>query len=346
MKNIIESIFACYNTKKKRVEIMKYKDVIIVGTGKAGYLHFNSYKKFKNIGKIYFVDKRGRVKNQNIVGYKAYLTLNSVIKDNKLDVNNVIVDICTPRNASLDIIDECKKLGIKNIIVEKPFVVDEKFFAENEELNIVMINNYLYSKITQGIKKVIDERSLEPVIVYTNFSKNRIEEIFLDKKMYNKVTRNIEHDIPHQVYITQFLLGNSVNTKLLLEEENAMVKGDEKLEKNGYSKIISKKGDVYVIHESDSSTNTKIREVIVICKNDSIVRGEFLFYDKNLNKSTNGTIQVIDNNKIIDSKIIETDDNMYECLLKIYNYMNEGKKSDKYINEIRAFSKEMRMYFN
>ena len=46
MKNIIESIFACYNTKKKRVEIMKYKDVIIVGTGKAGYLHFNSYKKF------------------------------------------------------------------------------------------------------------------------------------------------------------------------------------------------------------------------------------------------------------------------------------------------------------
>ena len=34
------------------------KDIIIIGTGKAAMLHFNSYKKIKNIGNIYFSDIR------------------------------------------------------------------------------------------------------------------------------------------------------------------------------------------------------------------------------------------------------------------------------------------------
>ena len=31
------------------------KDIINIGTGKAGFLHYYSYKKFEKIGKIYFV---------------------------------------------------------------------------------------------------------------------------------------------------------------------------------------------------------------------------------------------------------------------------------------------------
>lgn len=322
------------------------KDIIIVGTGKAGFIHYNSYQKFKKIGKIYFVDIDGKIKNENITRHKTYLTINSVINSNKLDVNNIVVDICTPKSVFMNIIEECKKLNIKDIIVEKPFIVNETFFEDNKDLNIAMVHNYYYSKITKGIKEVLEKRKLEPTLIYTNFSKNRTEESFAGRGMYKKTTRNAEHDIPHQVYITQFLLENKTNTKLLLEEEKEMVKGDVRLEKHGYSKIISRKDDVYIIHESDFSTNTKIREVIVVCKNDIVVRGEFLFYDKNLNKLEDGTIKVFDNNKIIDSKNIDVDDNMYECLLEIYNYMNEEKKTTKYIDEIKDFSKEMNIYLN
>ena len=42
------------------------KDIIIVGTGKAGFLHYYSYKKFEKIGRIYFVDIDGKIKNENI----------------------------------------------------------------------------------------------------------------------------------------------------------------------------------------------------------------------------------------------------------------------------------------
>lgn len=320
------------------------KDIIIVGTGKAGFLHYYSYKKFKQIGKIYFVDIDGKIKNENIEKNKAYLNLEDVIREEKLDVKNTIVDICTPKSVFIDIIMECKRLNLKDILVEKPFIVNESFLAENKDLNIAMVHNYEYSKIVKKMKNILDQKELKPIIIYTNFSKNRTEESFNGRGMYKKVTRNVEHDIPHQVYISQFLLNDPKDTYLLLEEEKSMVKGKETLEKHGYSKIFTKKNGVYVIHESDFATNTKIREVIVVCDNNIVVRGEFLFYDKDLNKLKDGNVSIIDNNKIIYSEDIDYDDNMYECLLEIYQYFNTNVVSEKYREEIKNFSKEMNLY--
>lgn len=320
------------------------KDIIIVGTGKAGFLHYYSYKKFKQIGKIYFVDIDGKIKNENIEKNKAYLNLEDVIREKKLDVKNTIVDICTPKSVFIDIIMECKRLNLKDILVEKPFIVNESFLAENKDLNIAMVHNYEYSKIVKKMKNILDQKELKPIIIYTNFSKNRTEESFNGRGMYKKVTRNVEHDIPHQVYISQFLLNDPKDTYLLLEEEKSMVKGKETLEKHGYSKIFTKKNGVYVIHESDFATNTKIREVIVVCDNNIVVRGEFLFYDKDLNKLKDGNVSIIDNNKIIYSEDIDYDDNMYECLLEIYQYFNTNVVSEKYREEIKSFSKEMNLY--
>lgn len=316
------------------------KDIIIVGTGKAGFLHYYSYKKFK----IYFVDIDGKIKNENIEKNKAYLNLEDVIREEKLDVKNTIVDICTPKSVFIDIIMECKRLNLKDILVEKPFIVNESFLAENKDLNIAMVHNYEYSKIVKKMKNILDQKELKPIIIYTNFSKNRTEESFNGRGMYKKVTRNVEHDIPHQVYISQFLLNDPKDTYLLLEEEKSMVKGKETLEKHGYSKIFTKKNGVYVIHESDFATNTKIREVIVVCDNNIVVRGEFLFYDKDLNKLKDGNVSIIDNNKIIYSEDIDYDDNMYECLLEIYQYFNTNVVSEKYREEIKNFSKEMNLY--
>lgn len=320
------------------------KDIIIIGTGKAGFLHYYSYKKFEKIGKIYFVNINGKIKNENIKDSKVYSSIEKTIKEEKLKVNNIIVDICTPRSVFFDIIMECKKLNIRDILVEKPFIVDKTFFEKNDDLNIAMVHNYEYSKIVMKIKEYIVKKELKPVIIYTNFSKNRIEESFNGRGMYKKVTRNIEHEIPHQVYISQVLLDNPKDTQVLLEEEKNMENENRILEKHGYSKIFAKKNDVYVIHESDFTTNTKIREVIVVCENNIVVKGDFLFYDKNLNKLKDGDISVIQNNKVIYSENIDFDDNMYECLLDIYKYFNTGVISQKYKNEIKAFSSEMNLY--
>lgn len=321
------------------------KDVIIVGTGKAGFLHYFSYKKFKNIGNLFFVDISEKMKNENIDVQKVYPTINDVIIDNNLDISNIIVDICTPKSVFLDIINQCKELGIKDIIVEKPFIVKEEFFKENEELNIVMVHNYVYSKITIGIKEIIEKENLTPKMVYTNFSKNRLSESFKGRGMYKSVTRNIELDIPHQVYITQYILGNRP-TKLLALDEKSIKQGDVVLEKHGYGKIITKKDDILVIHESDLTTNTTVREVTVVCDNDTIVQGEYFIYDKDLNKLKSGTIKIYKNSDVIKEINIDVDDNMYECLLEFYNYFNGISVGVDYKEQIKEFSKEMSIYMD
>lgn len=321
------------------------KDVIIVGTGKAGFLHYFSYKKFKNIGNLFFVDISEKIKNENIDVQKIYPTINDAIADNKLDISNIIVDICTPKSVFLDIINQCKDLGIKDIIVEKPFIVKKEFFKENEELNIVMVHNYVYSKITTGIKEIIEKENLTPKMVYTNFSKNRLSESFKGRGMYKSVTRNIELDIPHQVYITQYILGNK-STKLLALDEKSIKQGDVVLEKHGYGKIITKKDDILVIHESDLTTNTTVREVTVVCDNDTIVQGEYFIYDKDLNKLKSGTIKIYINSEVIKEINIDVDDNMYECLLEFYNYFNGISVGIDYKEQIKEFSKEMSIYMN
>lgn len=321
------------------------KDVIIVGTGKAGFLHYFSYKKFKNIGKLFFVDISEKMKNENIDVQKVYPTINDAIVNNNLDISNIIVDICTPKSVFLDIINQCKELGIKDIIVEKPFIVKEEFFKENEELNIVMVHNYVYSKITIGIKEIIEKENLTPKMVYTNFSKNRLSESFKGRGMYKSVTRNIELDIPHQVYITQYILGNRP-TKLLALDEKSIKQGDVVLEKHGYGKIITKKDDILVIHESDLTTNTTVREVTVVCNNDIIVQGEYFIYDKDLNKLKSGTIKIYKNSDVIKEINIDVDDNMYECLLEFYNYFNGISVGVDYKEQIKEFSKEMSIYMD
>ena len=65
--------------------------------------------------------------------------------------------------------------------------------------------------------------------------------------MINGTTRNIEHDIPHQIYMAQYVLGKTKNTKLLLLDEKPMIKENKKIERHGYSKVICMKDDVLVI---------------------------------------------------------------------------------------------------
>ena len=48
------------------------KDIIIVGTGKASFLHYYSYKKFEKIGRVYFVDIDGKIKNERYNYYRNW----------------------------------------------------------------------------------------------------------------------------------------------------------------------------------------------------------------------------------------------------------------------------------
>lgn len=314
------------------------KNIIIVGTSKAGFLHFNSYNQLENRGKIYFVDIIGNSNNKNIETEKVYKNISDVLLENNLSNKEVIVDICIPKEEFYNVINQCINLEINDIIVEKPFVANKEFFDAHPNLNILMIQNYLYSNIVNEIKNEIEKNNYVIKIIHTNFSKNRINDSINGRGMRKKVTQNFEIEIPHQIYLADYILGTNSEKDIIFKEQRDFVIGDVCLKNHGYGKIILKQDDKIIIHESDMTTATTIKEVIIICNKGISINAEFIIYDEDLNIVKNGKVVVKKYDNVIFEKHYEEDNNMFNCLKEYYKYFNDLNISKKYKERIIQFS--------
>ena len=314
------------------------KDIIIVGTSKAGFLHFKSYTKLSNVGKIFFVDIKESASNKNIKDEKIYKSIIDALLKNNLNKKNVIVDICTPKEEFYNIINQCISLDINNIIVEKPFMASKNFFEQYPKLNIMMVENYLYSYITNEIKKKIKQNNFKIKLIYTNFSKNRINDSISRRGMTKNNTQNFEIEMPHQIYLGDYILEQNNKKRIIIKEQKDFFVDDVCIEKHGYGKIILGYGDIIVIHESDLVTNNVIKEIIIVCDDGVVIKGQFILYDKELNKIKNGKVVIERFQSIIWEKEFEEDDNMHHGLKDYYETLNNVDTPTKYKDRILEFS--------
>ena len=317
------------------------KDIIIVGSGKAALLHYNSYKKLKNKVKIYFID----IKNYSnyIPNNKLYSTIQECIKSNDLKINNLIVDICTPKSEFLTIIENCKSLGIKDVLVEKPFVIDNKTLMKLDNMNIVMVENYLFSKLTQMIKKYLNENNKKVDLIYTNFSKNRISESIAGRGYNTEVTLNYEIEIPHQIYLTQYFLNNpnSIQNDITCSRDLKM--GDVTLENHGYGLIISRYNDIDIIYESNLTSVITQKRIIIRTKDGYTIEGNYAIYSKDLKLIKPANMSIYYNGKIMYSEFIEEDDNFTYFIDAAYSYFNKEANNPDLV-DISTFSNIMNLY--
>ena len=317
------------------------KDIIIVGSGKAALLHYNSYKKLKNKVKIYFID----IKNYSnyIPNNKLYSTIQECIKSNDLKINNLILDICTPKSEFLTIIENCKSLGIKDVLVEKPFVIDNKTLMKLDNMNIVMVENYLFSKLTQMIKKYLNENNKKVDLIYTNFSKNRISESIAGRGYNTEVTLNYEIEIPHQIYLTQYFLNNpnSIQNDITCSRDLKM--GDVTLENHGYGLIISRYNDIDIIYESNLTSAITQKRIIIRTKDGYTIEGNYAIYSKDLKLIKPANMSIYYNGKIMNSEFIEEDDNFTYFIDAAYSYFNKEANNPDLV-DISTFSNIMNLY--
>lgn len=310
------------------------KDIIIIGTGKAAWLHTRAYLKIKNVGRLFYVDITEKINNSNLKINKIYKCIEDVILENHLLENNIIVDICTPEKEFYKIIDKCKILNLVNIIVEKPFVYNNK---RCNGLKILMIQNYLYSNITSKVSEYIkDTDDIE--VIYTNFSKSRINDSRNERGMSNKITSNFEIEIPHQLYIVDHLLNSKGNLSIMCSETNDYQINNLVLENHGYGKVIMKYKDTIIIFESDLITCNTKKQIIFIMKN-KVIEANYIIYDKDLFVAKNGSVIVKENGKNIYENQYSFDDNMYECIDEYYKLFNNNYEINKYIKRMNSFTK-------
>ena len=303
------------------------KDVILVGKGKASRIHTMSYNKFKEKVNLYYAD--------------IDISIQKIIEDNNLDINNIIVDIVTPKEVFIDVIETCESLGLYDIIVEKPFVIEDDFFLKHPKLNIVMVQNYMYSLTTNYVKKYIEDNKLKIKSIMTNFSKNRINESIKMRGMSSKITENYEIEVPHQIYICDYLLGG--RSTLLMLEQKDMHNIDRTLKNHGYSFSLVKNKDILISHQCDLTSNTLHKGMTIYCEDNIVISVEYSIYDKDLDCLRNSRVVVYkDREKILDEEII--DDNMYYCSKEYYEYFISKKESNIYKERIINFSNIMKEY--
>lgn len=317
------------------------KDIILVGTGKASLLHYNSYKKIEKHGNIYFCD----IKKQSsyIKGHNIYSNIQECINTNNLNTNNLIVDICTPKSEFLDVIDECYRLGIIDVLVEKPFVIDEETYRKYKKINIVMIENYLFSKLTKLMKNYLDENNKEIKLIYTNFSKNRIAESANNRGFHKKATLNYEIEIPHQIYLTQYFLNNPSIIENNISYSQDMEIENRILSDHGYGLIISKFDDTNLIYESNLTSNIVQKMILICTKDDFTIEGNYAIYSKDLKLIKPANMKVYYKGTLISNKYIKEDDNFYYFIKASYLYFNNCAKNPNFV-DIFTFSNIMNLY--
>ena len=304
-------------------------DVIIVGSeGKAGLLHYNSYKKINLDFNIYFVD----IKSSN----NTYTNVKAAIDDNQLDVKNIIVDICTPVDAYFNIILEAYKLGVRNYIVEKPFVVNNEFFNTYNDIKIAMVENYLFSEVTKDLIKYI--KNSRVIKVYGNFSKNRIHDSLNKRCMIDRVPINFEIEIPHLIYIMNAIVAHENITDIDVTVKDMIYNGTI-LKNHGYGKINYICNNTSISLESNLMSDKAIKEIIIDLANNRRIIANYAIYDANLAMTQKASIEVYQDNKKVVHKYYDEDDNFYSFIkFTYYKFLNNdiGKK-DK--NAILNFSK-------
>ena len=316
------------------------KQIIIIGTGKAAMLHYRAYCMFVARENIFFIDPYFKQSNDEII---VFSDIEEALEKINIAKKNIFVDICTPCSEFINLIKKCKNNGVYNIIIEKPFIIDSNALNSLcDGLNLVMIQNYLYSEITKTIKKIITENNLNIIKISTEFSKNRIFDSGRMRGIINgKVPTVFEIEIPHQIYIVDYLLNTSGDEDIYNVVAKDMDLKNCILKNHGFGLIEAKYKKIYIEHISNLMAKSTKKSINIFCEDNIEITADYIIYDKNLKKITNGMIKVLQNGKILYQKIFENDDNILSCLKEYYEHFSSSGINDKYLTRIRWFTKIM-----
>lgn len=315
-----------------------YNNIIIVGTGKAGYLHYLKYKKL-DIKNIIFLDKNN--KSKYIDSSLICLSIEEIIRKYKFKTNETIIDICTPCSQFKHLIDAFIEANFSTFIVEKPFVVEKNYFNDKQNIKCIMMENYKNSIITNKLISILKNNKSKIKKLKIEFSKNRIKDSFSKRGMsYGEAPTNFEVEMPHEIYLANHLIskGGKKYKEVILKN---MKFGNKVIFNHGYGKIVYSQGETSVILESNLMYEYNKRFINIELENGTIINAAYLNYDNCFNLTSNGYIEIVkkDFNKKIN---FSYDDNMYESLKKYLNDLSSNKNIDKYKEEIIKFSEIMR----
>jgi hypothetical protein len=336
-------------------------NIVIVGAGKAGFLHFTSYYKLYKIGlvdlnRIFFVDTNGSLgpdifKLINIIArsYKVYKSFDSLLNEEQLIPENTIIDLCIPSGTFIKTMQMINKYGFSNFLVEKPFVISDESTESNHlteflrKLKIIKIENYLHSKVHKIIKHLINKYNLEVSAVVTNFSKDRQAESLRGRAfgLGQAPPSVFEIEVPHQIYICNDLFGD-IDELIYVYSKDMIVEGNI-IKKHGEGLVVGKNPEnALYIHYSNLCFNRVYRTIDIFFKNNYYLHGIYAPVCED-ELGVKAGVVLSNDSKVIESCFFDDDDNMLDMITYAFICFQNGCY-DKYASpsQIWNFSNLMK----
>ncbi|AJR05308.1 hypothetical protein H744_1c0283 [Photobacterium gaetbulicola Gung47] len=181
-----------------------------------------------------------------------------------------------------------------------------------------MMKNYLHSKVHHTVKDIINKFSLDPLVSVTNFSKDRRFDSSSGRAFSNSRTPSVfEIEIPHQIYLSEDLFGDTDNFLLVKSED--MLVGHEKIPNHGVGVVVGKHecGSIS-INYSNLQYHRVTRSLDIIFKDQFYLHAIYAPICDELSDVKAGVILSKASNVLEKHLFVGGDDNMLEMLKFAY----------------------------
>lgn len=312
-------------------------DIILVGCGKAGSIHCKCYAKLKdlNVNIVALVDSNpARLKRFHSL-YKTFnegenpLAAGSLEEVSmQMDIGDAIIDLCVPNDVHYHCAKEAIDLGAKKIIIEKPIAnsITDARKIETLNANIAITENYVYSKVTEQLRKTIEKYQLKPKFVRTEFSKDRRDDTAKGRGFLKTGPPHVfTVEIPHQIAIVNYLFGDPIDNFGAWCED--MVMGNRRFYEHGEGAItlLHENGTIsYNFSSLDGYKHLPIRHRSIMLHCEGGIRVS-AHYPAGGDDSLFGAITVFENSHISE-KLEIPDDTMVETLKMIIKRFRENEE--------------------
>jgi hypothetical protein len=310
--------------------------VVVVGAGKAGSLHYRAYSRLARSGllareRVQFVDHAGAPGPDLAAllrrdGYRAPV----VTGRDRLaphPVEATIVDLCLPSRSLAAVLVEWWRAGYRKFVVEKPFTIPpESADAVREVLagsQVVLVRNYLHSRVHETVREFMALFALEPVLCLTNFSKDRRADNLRRRGASPTASPTVfEVEMPHQLYIGADLLGPTQSVRHVEDRDTTTAQGEVLRLGEGLIVGRAERGASFV-HYSNLHHPTIVRSLDLICRGALSVHAAYAPICEELSDIKAG-VMLCRGSTVLSKKLFTHDDNMLGMISSAFTTLSTG----------------------
>jgi len=289
---------------------MNKDKVVICGFGKIGLIHAQKFMEMDiPLNVIETNEKRQELAKG--MGLKVYSSMQD------LPYDDYVFDICLPNTLHLDWVKKAVDWGSNKVILEKPATTSleeledlEKIVEENQ-VRLVVNENYLYSHITAKVLDIVNKYGIKPNKVYSDFSKNRMADFHKKRGHHLRHPHITEMEVPHQISMMLLLLRpHSCSPEVMIDSID--------VDNPYFLQTDIRFDDKYWLDLRSDLKREGICRELVISDGEYRVYADYCSYAFEIAKPKPGLVQLWKNNRLLESHDIY-DDNMNISLRTLYD---------------------------